>query len=51
MGPLGWGILGACYVGLEYWLGKTERVKPNSALDAVLRGAKAVCGILLTRKL
>ncbi len=50
MGPVGWGVIGACYLGLEYWLGKTQKVKPNSTLEAVLHGTKPVSGFRLPRK-
>lgn len=42
---------GLCYVGLEYWLGKTDKVKANSTLEAFLHGAKFVCSAALKRKL
>ena len=35
-------IAGALYVALEYWLGKTNKVKAGSAVEAVLNGLKAV---------
>ena len=31
---------GAVYSILEYWLGKTDKVKPGSAIDAALYGVK-----------
>jgi hypothetical protein len=51
MTPVEWSVVaGACYVGLEYWLGKTDKVKAGSALEAVLLGVKSVCGFFSTRK-
>jgi uncharacterized membrane protein len=33
-------VIGALYVLLEYWLGKTTLVKPGSTLEAILSGIK-----------
>lgn len=53
MTPVEWGMAasGLCYVGLEYWLGKTDRVKAGSVAEALLNGVKTVCGFVLKRKL
>lgn len=34
----------AAYAALEYWLGKTDKVKAGSVVEAVLNGAKAIGG-------
>jgi hypothetical protein len=53
MTPVEWSFVasGLCYVGLEYWLGKTDRVKAGSVVEALLNGAKTVCGVVFKRKL
>lgn len=33
-------VIGAVYMLLEYWLGKTTLVKPGSTLEAILLGVK-----------
>lgn len=40
---------GAFYVGLEYFLGKTKKVQPNSVLEALLAGAGAVYKVLASK--
>jgi hypothetical protein len=32
----------ALYMGVEYWLGRTDKVKAGSALEAVLLTVKAI---------
>lgn len=49
MTPVEWALAALGYAALEYWLGKTDRVKPGSVLEAGLHGAKSVAGILLAR--
>jgi hypothetical protein len=41
---------GAFYVGLEYFLGKTTKVKANSVLEAVLGGLGAFYKVLASQK-
>lgn len=45
-----WVVAYAAYAALEYWLGKTKRVKPNSAVEAIFCGAKSAAGFILSRK-
>lgn len=40
----------ALYSGLEYWLGKTDKVKPGSVIEAVGYGIKAAAGTVLSSK-
>jgi hypothetical protein len=52
MSPIEIYILGALgYSLVEYWLGKTDKVKPGSVLEAGLLGAKAVLGVAIKRRL
>lgn len=53
MTPVEWGVVasGLCYVGLEYWLGRTTKVKAGSVVEALLNGTKAVCVAILKRNL
>lgn len=44
------GVLCAVYAGLEYWLGKTERVKAGSVVEALMNGFKLVCRVLTKKK-
>lgn len=37
-------------MALEYWLGKTETVKPGSTLEAVLIGAKKLLNLVFKPK-
>jgi hypothetical protein len=48
--PLEWVVAAAAYAALEYWLGKTDRVRPGSVVEAALQGLKFVAGVLVTRK-
>jgi hypothetical protein len=41
---------GAVYMSLEYWLGKTDKVKAGSTLELVLSGLKAGLAVVLGRK-
>ncbi len=50
MTPLEWTALGLAYSGLEYWLGRTNRVKAGSVLEAVLNGSKFILNVMLLRK-
>ncbi len=50
MTPLEWAAAAAAYAALEYWLGKTDRVKPGSVIEAALQGLRFVAGVLVTRK-
>lgn len=51
MTPVEWGYVasGLCYVGLEYWLGRTDRVKAGSAAEALLNATKTVCAVVFKR--
>ena len=53
MTPIEWSLAasGLCYISLEYWLGRTERVKAGSVVEALLNGTKYVCGFVFRRKL
>jgi hypothetical protein len=33
-------VIGFLYLALEYWLGKTDLVKPGSSLEAILLAVK-----------
>lgn len=35
-------IVGAVYVAVEYWFGKTDKVKSGSVLESVFIGIKAL---------
>lgn len=51
MTPVEWSyVAGAAYAALEYWLGKTDKVKAGSVLETVFLGVKAVAGIFLAKK-
>lgn len=49
MTPLGWAIGYVAYAGLEYWLGKTDRVKPGSVVEVLLTGVKLAAGIFMKK--
>jgi len=48
--PIEWTLAGLAYSGLEYWLGRTNRVKAGSVLEAVLNGGKFVLTALGGKK-
>jgi hypothetical protein len=52
MTPVEWQLLGGavCYAVTEYWLGRTDKVKAGSVLEAVLNGVKTVCSKFLLKK-
>jgi hypothetical protein len=51
MTPVEWGyVAGVCYVGIEYWLGKTNKVKAGSTLELVLNGVKTVCSVFMRKQ-
>ncbi len=50
MTPVEWVLASLAYSGLEYWLGKTDRVKPGSVLEVLLTGVKLAGGALMKRK-
>jgi len=43
-------IAGFLFLAIEYWLGKTELVKPGSTVEAVLRGVASVLEFLKLKK-
>jgi len=45
-----WAIAALCYSALEFWLGKTNKVKANSALEAILKGGGLLISIMARRK-
>ncbi len=50
MTPIEWALIGGAYAALEYWLGKTDKTKSGSVIEAVLMGVKAVAGTVLSQK-
>lgn len=50
MTPLAWIAMGLVYSGLEYYLGRTDRVKAGSVVEAVLNGTKFVLGAAMLRR-
>ena len=40
--PHAWQLFGACYVVLEWALGRSKLIKANSTLDLILGGLKAL---------
>ncbi len=50
MTPVEWAAAAAAYAVLEYWLGKTDRVKPGSVFEVVLIGLRGAAGFLLRGK-
>ncbi len=42
-------ILGVTYMGIEYWLGKTEKVRGGSVLEVALSLSKAAIGLVLKK--
>ncbi len=45
-----WILAMAAYSALEYYLGKTDRVKQNSAIEALLVGVKSILGVFAANK-
>ena len=43
-------IVGFLYVVIEYWLGRTDFVKPGSVLEVVLVGLKKVLDFFKAKK-
>lgn len=52
MTGIDWPIIAgiAIYAGLEYWLGRTDKTKSGSVLEAVGHGLKAAAGIFIKTK-
>lgn len=50
MGTVEIAVAIAAYSALEYWLGKTDKVKAGSALEAGLLGLKYVLGVIVRDK-
>lgn len=45
-------LVGSGFVlGLEYWLGKTEKVKASSIVDAIILGVGALAVLILKREI
>lgn len=42
MTPLEWAAIAAAYSLLEYWLGRTDKVKPGSVVEVVLSSVKII---------
>ena len=51
MTPLEWSLLGYTVVNaaLEYWLGRTDKVKAGSTAEALLNGAKTVLSLVFKK--
>jgi len=43
-------IIGFLFLAIEYWLGKTELVKPGSTVEVVLRSIQSVLEFLRLKK-
>lgn len=43
-------IIAFLFLALEFWLGKTELVKPGSTLEVILSGIKSVLEFLRLKK-
>lgn len=52
MTPDHWAILGglAAYAGLEYWIGKTDRVKSRSVVEFALSVGKSALAIAFRKR-
>lgn len=52
MTPMEWGLLGYAIANaaLEYWLGRTDKVKAGSTVEAILNGAKTVLSLVFKKK-
>jgi hypothetical protein len=50
MTPIEWALAAAAYSALEYWLGKTDKMKAGSVVEAVLFGVKSAAGVFLKKK-
>lgn len=43
-------VAGAVLMLLEWWLGKTDKVKAGSTVELILNGAKVVLGTVIQKK-
>ncbi len=50
MPPISYIIVMASYSAFEYWLGKSDRIKFNSSLEAALAAARAAGAIVFRRR-